>query len=357
MRRRWYQPGVIVLLMITLMCTVACNDKGKVRERASNEQTEITEDFVPITDIEEGRPDIYVIVKSMTSSYWEVVLDGAKQAGIDKECNIYAAGSRLETEWKLQEAYVKLAVERGADGIILGPDNSVKLSSVVDTVHKKGIPIIIVDTLVNTQNYDICYMTDNLFAGENAAKEMIRILKEKGHKDEDKLEVAIELGARNSQTINERLAGFSQYWAKYAPDTWTIIDESKCNDGDEEFAVELSEDVFKEYPDVEGVFGTDNASSIGFSSAMLKFDRRDVAMVCFDYSPEVAAIVENGNYDVSVMLQRQYNMGYNGVEAILSIKGGKKSELKFVDTGVAILNKETMNSEEIQQIIQGNRGK
>ena len=130
MRRRWYQPGVIVLLMITLMCTVACNDKGKVRETASNEQTEITEDFVPITDIEEGRPDIYVIVKSMTSSYWEVVLDGAKQAGLDKECNIYAAGSRLETEWKLQEAYVKLAVERGADGIILGPDNSVKLSSI-----------------------------------------------------------------------------------------------------------------------------------------------------------------------------------------------------------------------------------
>ena len=196
MRRRWYQPGVIVLLMITLMCTVACNDKGKVRERASNEQTEITEDFVPITDIEEGRPDIYVIVKSMTSSYWEVVLDGAKQAGIDKECNIYAAGSRLETEWKLQEAYVKLAVERGADGIILGPDNSVKLSSVVETENKKGIPIIIVDTLVNTQNYDVCYMTDNLLAGENAAKEMIRILKEKGHKDEDKLEVAIELGAK-----------------------------------------------------------------------------------------------------------------------------------------------------------------
>ena len=119
----------------------------------------------------------------------------------------------------------------------------------------------------------------------------------------------------------------------------------------------MSEDFLNHFPHVNGVFGTDNASSMGFSSAMLKFDRRDVAMVCFDYSPEVAAIVENGNYDVSVMLQRQYNMGYSGVEAIVSIKEGKKSELKFVDTGVAILNKETVNSEEILQIIQGNRGK
>ena len=39
----------------------------------------------------------------MTSSYWEVVLDGTKQAGIDYGCNIYAAGSTLETEWELQE--------------------------------------------------------------------------------------------------------------------------------------------------------------------------------------------------------------------------------------------------------------
>ena len=109
----------------------------------------------------EDRPNIYVIVKSMTSSYWEVVLKGTKQAGIDLECNIYAAGSILETEWELQEAYIELAVENGADAIILGPDNSEMLVPAVEMVHDKGIPIIIVDTIVNSDNYDVCYMTDN----------------------------------------------------------------------------------------------------------------------------------------------------------------------------------------------------
>lgn len=224
----------------------------------------------------EDRPNIYVIVKSMTSSYWEVVLKGTKQAGIDLECNIYAAGSILETECELQEAYIELAVENGADAIILGPDNSEMLVPAVEMVHDKGIPIIIVDTIVNSDNYDVCYMTDNLLAGENAAKEMIRMLKEQGHSETEVVNVAIELGAKASQTINERLAGFNHYWTKHAPDTWNIIDEIKCNDGDEELAVKLSEEFLEQYPNVNAVFGTDNASTMGFCSALLKLNKQDV---------------------------------------------------------------------------------
>lgn len=343
------------LLLIVLLITgvVGCNNvKG-----LNTEKITIAQDFVPLTDIKPGRKDIYVVVKSMDSSYWQVVLDGTKQAGIDYDCNIYAAGSNLETEWQLQEAYIDYAVENGADAIILGPDDSVQLSAAVDRVHKKGIPIIIVDTIVNTQNYDVCYMTDNLLAGEHAAKEMIRLLKEHGHSDSENITVAIELGARASQTINERLAGFCQYWTKYAPNKWKVIDEIKCNDGDEELAVKLSKDFFDEYPNVDGVFGTDNASSMGFSRAILDSNNKDVVMVGFDYSPEVAEIINAKEYNVSVMVQRQYNMGYCGIESALSILEGNTTELKFIDTGVSILNNDTIESEEIQAIIETNRGK
>ncbi len=301
----------MAILFLLLMITTSC------RQEKTKEKVEITQGFVPITDIEEGRQNIYVIVKSMTSSYWEVLLEGTRQAGIDHECNIYVAGSALETEWELQEAYMELAVENGANAIILGPVNSEMLAPAVEMVHDKGIPIIIVDTIVNSDGYDVCYMTDNLLAGENAAREMIRMLKEQGHSENEEVNVAVELGAKASQTINERLAGFCQYWTKYAPDTWNILDEIKCNDGDEVLAVELSEEVLEQYPDVDGVFGTDNASTMGFCSALLKFNKQDVVMVGFDYSPEAAKIIEDGNYNVSFMLQRQYEMGYKSVESAL----------------------------------------
>ncbi|MBQ1993181.1 MAG: substrate-binding domain-containing protein [Lachnospiraceae bacterium] len=354
--------GLITVLIFLLVSIVSCGSMdGKNRKSDDIEnngvaKVKITEDYIPLTEIEEGRPDIYVIVKSMTSSYWQVVINGVKQAGIDKNCNVYAAGSTLETEWQLQEAYIDLAVERGADAIILGPDNSEMLSPVVEKVYKMGIPIIIVDTIVNTEKYDVCYMTDNLQAGENAAREMLRVLKEQGHTEQDKVYVAIQLGAKASQTINERLAGFCQYWTIHAPEGWKILDEIKCNDGDELLAKEISEKFFMEYPYVNGVFGTDNASSMGFSSAIMKLDKRDIVMVGFDYSPEVTEIIEDGRYVVSIMLQKQYQMGYNAVESALLINNGGQEKLKFFDTGVAVLNKDTMNSDEIMEIIKNNKG-
>lgn len=348
---------ILFFLLIFILMNVGCsNSKMDVKGDTIKKDVSIKDDFIALTEIKDGRPNIYVIVKSMESSYWKVVLAGTKQAGIDLDCNIYAAGSYLETEWELQEAYMNLAVERGADAIILGPDNSALLASAVSRIHNDGIPVIIVDTIVNTDDYDVCYMTDNLQAGENAAREMLRMLQEKGHKDNENVQVAIQLGARASQTINERLAGFCQYWTKYAPENWEVVDEIICNDGDEPFAKSLSIDFFQRYPDIDGVFGTDNASSMGYSSAIMSMDNKDVVMIGFDYSPEVAEIVESGIYDVAIMLQRQYQMGYKGVESALRIKNGSSEGVKFVDTGVAVLNQDTFDTEEIAEIIKNNRG-
>lgn len=344
MRKKMFKIGIILALFF--MIITGCN-QNQIKDKI-----DITQDFVPITDIEEDRYDIYVIVKSMTGSYWEALLDGTKQAGIDNKCNIYAAGSTLETEWELQEAYIELAVEKGADAIILSPDNSEMLVSAVEKVHNLGIPIIMIDTMVNCDSYDVCYMTDNLFAGEMAAKEMLRMLKEQGYLENDIVNVAIELGGKSSQSTNERLAGFYKYWTNYAPDTWHIIDEIKLNNGDEALAVELSEEILEQYSYVDGVFGVDNASTMGLASALLKHNKHDVVMVGFDYSPEVLKIIEDDNYNVSVILQRQYEMGYKGVESACLLLKGENVDLKFVDTGGVVLNKDTRYSEEILEIIQ-----
>lgn len=344
MRKKMFKIGIVIasFFMIITGCT----------QNQINDKVERTKDFVAITDIEEDRYDIYVIVKSMTGSYWEELLEGTKQAGIDNKCNIYAAGSTLETEWELQEAYIELAVEKGADAIILSPDNSEMLVSAVEKVHNLGIPIIMIDTMINCDCYDICYMTDNLFAGENAAREMLHMLKKQGHSENDEVNVAIELGGKSSQSINERLSGFYKYWTNYAPDTWHIIDEIKLNNGDEALAVELSEEILEQYSYVDGVFGVDNASTMGLASALLKHNKHDVVMVGFDYSPEVLKIIDDDNYNASVILQRQYEMGYKGVESACLLLRGENVDLKFVDTGCVVLNKDTRYSEEILEIIQ-----
>ena len=117
-------------------------------------------------------------------------------------------------------------------------------------------------------------------------------------------------------------------------------------------AVELSEEILEQYSYVDGVFGVDNASTMGLASALLKHNKHDVVMVGFDYSPEVLKIIDDDNYNASVILQRQYEMGYKGVESACLLLKGENVDLKFVDTGGVVLNKDTRYSEEILEIIQ-----
>ena len=87
------------------------------------------------------------------------------------------------------------------------------------------------------------------------------------------------------------------------------------------------------------------------ASALLKYNKHDVVMVGFDYSPEVLKIIDD-NYNASVILQRQYEMGYKGVESACLLLRSENVDLKFVDTGGVVLNKDTRYIEEILEIIQ-----
>ena len=299
-------------------------------------------DFAPLNEIVEGRKNIYLIVKILEgSSYWQDIIDGVRDGGDAYDCNIYYSGSYVETDWESQERLLGAAAAAGADAILLAPDDSVLLSGKMDEVYGKGIPIVLIDTITNTDSYDVCYMTDNLMAGQNAAEEMLSLLRKQGISDGDSIQVGIQVGATSSLTIIERLAGFFQYWSKNAPAAWEVIPDIKCNDGNVDKAVKCAEELL-EYPDLKGVFGTNNGSTVGFARAIKEQERKDIAVVGFDLSDDIAELIHNEEYIASTVLQKQYDMGYQGVESALELSNGEEMPVKFVDMGVVVLNKETI---------------
>lgn len=311
-------------------------------------------EFTKETEIIEGRKNIYLIVKNLTSSYWQVIIDGVRDAGNELDCNIYSSGSTTEIQWELQSSLIDKAVSEGADAIIFAPNDSVKLSSKVSEVYCSGIPIVLVDTVVNTEDYTICYMTDNLYAGQNAAKEMINRFEEFGISKDQEAYVAIQVGAISSQTISERLAGFCQYWIKHAPEKWVIIDEVKFNDGNVDNAVICAEELLDSYSGIRGVFGTNNGSTVGFARVIKERGRTDIAVVGFDYSDEMKELITDNDYNAATMLQKQYAMGQYAVQSALDAIDGKKSDIKFVDTGVVVVNNHTISDPEVQEILRYN---
>lgn len=344
-------------LYLILLCSTAIlflfSGCAKGKNAEENEPKEVPE-FVALNEVVPGRPDIYLIVKVLDNSYWNVIVKGVADAGLDMDCNVYYSGTVVETDWEIQQQLLQNAVDAGADGIVFAPGDSVRLAESVSQIYNSGIPIVLIDTVVNTTDYGICYMTDNLIAGQAAAKEMLEQLHKKGASEEEEVFIAIQVGSPSSQTISERLAGFCSYWTKNAPEKWQIIDEVKTNEGDIDRAVECANSFFDTYKQIDGVFGSNNGSTVGFARVVKERGRNDVVVIGFDYSAEMADLIKDENYYAATMLQRQYDMGYLGVKSVLDCIGGATLNCKFQDTGVVVVNRDMLSDEDVQQIIKYN---
>ena len=338
-------------IAMALLCSLLCLSLSGCSDGRNGEQEAMLPPaFEPLNETVDGRENIYLIVKNLDSSYWKVMIDGAEDGGRDFGCNVFCSGTYVETDWEEQAQLIDDAADAGADAILLAPDDSVMLSEKINETYQKGIPIVLLDTIANTDSYDVCYMTDNLMAGQQAAEEMISQLRKSGASDSDSLQIGLQLGAASSQTISERLAGFFKYWSKNAPDSWEVIPDIKCNDGYLDKAVECAEEML-EYPNLRGVFGTNNSSTRGFARVVKEHGRKDIVVVGFDYSDDIAALINDEEYRAATILQKQYDMSYIGIETALRLIKGEEAPAKFVDMGVIVVNSDTINQTEVQEAL------
>ena len=343
---------IINLIVIFALLLCGCGS-GKNEEKATEINMTISE-FVPVTAVEDGRPDIYLIVKVLDSKYWQTIVSGTRDAGEKYGCNVYYAGTNTPEYWQGQEELIDTALDSGADAILLAPNDSTALATKVEEVYNSNIPIVLLDTVVNTESFDLCYMTENSLAGQKAAEEMLSQLKKANHSEGEKLSVGIMVGSDKSQTINERLAGFFQYWTAHAPANWEInTDLMNCN-SEKEKGEEKLQNFLAANENIAGLYATNNSPSQAVASVVLKNELKNMVVVGFDYSDEIKELVGNPEYRVSTMLQRQYDMGYRGLQAALDLLNGENLIGKFEDTGVVAVNNENMDEAEIAELIMQN---
>lgn len=345
MRNKIYSI-IIIILSAVFICACSMpvqNDKADTTPALTHCE--------PLTGIKDGQKNVYLIVKVIDSNYWQVIINGAKAAGEELGCNVYYCGTGIETDWKGQHLLIEEVLAQNPDAVILAPDNSVEIASDIDRIQEMGIPIALIDTAANTESFDICYMTDNLLAGQNAAEEMISRLRLAGYSGDDEVSVGILVGSAQSLTVNERLAGFYQYWSNHTPEKWNVIsDIMNCN-GDFELGKKITTDFMTQYPGLDGLYGTNNTPTRALCAAILENNRTDLTVVGFDYSDEIKTLIESPDYRASTILQRQYDMGYCAVQSALDILDGNGPSIKFKDTGVVTVNKDNLSDPMIREII------
>lgn len=322
------------------------------QSEAANQDSQGEAQSASKAPVDNSGKTIYVIVKVLGNQYWSVLQAGAEQAGKNLGCNVVVVGTALESDIEGQLTLLQNAVSAQAAGIVIAPLDSVSLDAPITEANNSGIPVVLVDTVINSDNYSAALLTNNVEAGKTAADEMIRRLKAKGTSEDETVQIAIQAGSTGSQTIIDRVKGFNEYWEENAPEKWVVLnDDIKVNEGDISKAVGFCQDFLTTYPDLKGVFGPNNGSTVGFVTGLSESKRTDITLVGFDFSAEIETMIRSGEYDVASVVQRQYFMGYDGVKSALALANGEQVEEKTIDTGVVLVDISNVDSDEVQGII------
>ena len=295
-----------------------------------------------------GEKNVVVILKALGNAYWAILQAGAEKAGEDLGCNVTIMGIPNEVDIEQQVGMLQNAVSAKADAIVIAVADSKAEANEVSQAFQSGIPIVLVDTMAETEDYHAALLTNNIEAGRLAAEELIKKL---GNKltETDSAEIAIQIGSTGSQTIIRRVEGFQEYWAANAPEAWILlVDDIKVNDGDITKAVQFGHDFLTAYPNLKGFFSPNNGSTVGFATALIEAERTDMSMVGFDFSSEMETIIRDENYNVATMLQRQYFMGYDGVRIALELANGGTVAIKDIDTGILAVDFDNVDSDEVK---------
>ena len=125
-----------------------------------------------------GKP-IAVIAKSTVNAYWKAVEAGAKQAAQEEQVEIIWTGPDAETAHAQQAGMVDNMVNRGVGGIVLAPTNVDALVRPVEMAVQRGVPVILIDSTLNSTKPTSVIATDNEAAGKQAAEALIKAIGDK----------------------------------------------------------------------------------------------------------------------------------------------------------------------------------
>ncbi len=106
--------------------------------------------------IAQTKPTVPVIVKNMTSPYWQAVLAGARKAGQDLGANVVELGAQSEFDVSGQISILEQAVASNPAAIVIAPTQFAALGKPIDEAAKK-VKIIGLEFGGRYQRHDLAF--------------------------------------------------------------------------------------------------------------------------------------------------------------------------------------------------------
>ena len=295
-----------------------------------------------------GKTVIAVIPKGTTHEFWKSIHAGAVKASREFDVEIIWKGPLREDDREAQISVVEDFISRKVSGIVLAPLDDHALRGPVANATRAGIPVVIIDSDLQSEDYTSFAATDNYLGGKLAAKRMIELLSGKG-------KVLMLRCLEGSASTTNREQGFLDGVAEEKG--IEMVSFNQYGGPTVETAYRASENVLAPFKIGEGVLALDGiftpneSTTFGMLRALQDGGvAGKVKFVGFDSSTKLVEAMRNGQIH-GLVLQNPFAMGYIGVQTMVRHLHGEKVERR-IDTGVALATKENMDQANISSLLQ-----
>lgn len=316
----------LIVLLLVFLYTFSC---GSGNNSASGDE-------------EESRPEIAVIPKGTTHEFWKSIHAGARQAASEFGVSVLWKGPQKEDDRAQQITVVEDFISRGVDGIVLAPLDDRALMRPVRDASREKIPVVIIDSALQGDDYISFVATDNYKGGVLAGSRMGELIQGKGNI------IMIRYQAGSASTT-KREAGFLDTVMQEFPDVNFLVQDQYAG-STTETAYQLAENLLNRFPDVDGIFCPNESSTFGTLRALQEAGKAGkIIFIGFDSSPKLVQGLQEGHIH-GLVLQDPVKMGYLGVrQMFLHLKG--QPVTRRIDTGVYMVTKENMGDPRMRSLL------
>lgn len=302
----------------------------------------------------EGKYRIAVIPKGTTHVFWKSIHAGAVKA----EAELQEAGVEViwkgplkeddrESQIRVMEDFITL----GVSGIVLAPLDDTALRRPVKDAVNNGIPVVIIDSGLKSEDYVSFVATDNYIGGRKGGERLAEILGGKG-------KVIMLRYQEGSASTMKREQGFLDVLKEKYPEI-EVVSSNQYGGATTESAYQASENLLAPLRradgglTIDGIFCPNESTAFAMLRALQDSGLAGkVKYVGFDSSERLVQGLEAGEIH-GLVLQDPINMGYLGVKTMVKHLQGEKVE-KRIDTGSRVATPENMNEPDMKRLLEPN---
>lgn len=284
-------------------------------------------------------PYIALISKGFQHQFWQAVKQGAEQAGQKYHVRVTFEGPETEAMVDKQIDMLSAALARKPSALGFAALDSQAAIPLLKKAQAQHIPVIAFDSGVDSDIPLTTAATNNKAAAAEAADRMAALIGNEG-------EVAVVAHDQTSRTGMDRRDGFLERMKAAHPKVKIVT--VQYGGGDQLKSTDLTKSILTAYPNLKGVFGTNEGSAIGVINGCREMKRK-IVIVGFDSGKKQIDAIREG-FEAGAITQNPVGIGFDTVEAAVKALKGEKLP-KVIDTGFYWYDKSNIDDPKIKAVL------